>query len=196
MPVSEKQKERIFNLPNLLTFTRLIMIPVFLYFFFYGPGFPVWALLIVAFLTDFLDGQIARKLDKVTQFGIFFDPLVDRLFIFSVLIAYFLKGTLSLIMVLPVLARDLLVMIGYLFLKARKISLSVSLTGKIATFLIFSSLVMIISPGMKGPGLYLYILGALIYLYSAFDYFLDARTAWKRENVSRETKFFGAQEVK
>jgi len=187
----KKQKEKIFNLPNLLTFIRLITIPLFLYLFFSYPDFPFWALLLVAFLTDFLDGQLARRRGEVTDFGVIFDPLVDRLFVFSVLIAYFFRGNLSLVFVLPVLFRDLVIVIGYLFLKSQKISLSVSLLGKIATFIIFSSLVIIVFPGMEKPGLYVYLLGALLYLYSAFDYFLSALKAFKKKEINQATKFLG-----
>ncbi len=170
------------------------MIPAFLYFFFHWPVFPVWALLLFAFLTDFLDGQLARRLDEVTRFGVVFDPLVDRLFIFSVLVAYYIRGYLSLLFVLPVLARDFLVVVGYLFLKLRKVSLGVSLFGKIATFLIFSSLVMVVLPEMESWGLSIYVIGALVYLYSAFDYFLIARHVLKKEisSKSRATNFLGA----
>ncbi len=193
---NKKEKEKIFNLPNLITLIRLLMIPAFLYFFFYWPDFPVWSLLLLAFFTDFLDGQIARRLSKVTYFGVVFDPLVDRLFIFSVLVAYYFQGYLPLIFVLPVLLRDFLIVVGYLFLKARKVSLSVSLLGKIATFLIFSSLVIAVFPGAERLGHYIYVLGALVYLYSGFDYFIAARTVWKRESVPKTTKFFEVKEVK
>lgn len=186
---SEKPGEKILNLPNLITLIRLLMIPVFLYFFFYWPGFPVWSLLLLAFFTDFLDGQIARRLDVVTHFGVVFDPLVDRLFIFSVLVAYYFRGYLSLAFISPVLFRDFLVVVGYLFLRARKIFLSVSLTGKIATFLIFSSLVIAVFPGMERLGLYIYIIGALVYLYSGFDYFLTARNVCKKEGITKAAKF-------
>lgn len=193
---NKKKKERIFNLPNLITLIRLLMIPAFLYFFFYWPDFPVWSLLLLAFFTDFLDGQIARRLNEVTRFGVVFDPLVDRLFIFSVLVAYYFQGYLPLIFVLPVWLRDFLIIVGYLFLKTRKVSLDVSLLGKIATFLIFSSLVMTVFPGAERLGLYIYVLGALFYLYSGFDYFIAARTVWKKESVPKTTKFFKVKEVK
>lgn len=179
-------------MPNSLTFIRLLMIPAFFYLFFFQPAFPIWVLLLVAFFTDFLDGQIARWRGEITEFGVAFDPLVDRLFIFSVLISYFFQGNLALIFIIPVLLRDLLIVIGYLFLRAQRISLAVSLLGKIATFIIFSSLVMIVFPGMEKAGLYVYLLGVLVYLYSGFDYFLSALAAWKKKDINKATKFLEA----
>lgn len=77
---------RIVTIPNLLSFLRLALIPVFLVLLVVGQyGF---ALLVLVFssATDFVDGFVARKFNQVTRLGQLLDPAADRLFIFSTLI--------------------------------------------------------------------------------------------------------------
>jgi CDP-diacylglycerol--glycerol-3-phosphate 3-phosphatidyltransferase len=74
----------ILNIPNYLTFLRIVSIPFILFPLQSGrPSSSLWAALIfsVSFLTDWLDGFIARKKNLVTKFGKIFDPLADKLLI-------------------------------------------------------------------------------------------------------------------
>ena len=71
------------NLPNKLTLLRVILVPVFLFFYLatFLPSYTkiiALAIFIVAELTDFLDGYIARKYNMVTDFGKFLDPIADK----------------------------------------------------------------------------------------------------------------------
>ena len=79
------------NLPNRLTVLRMILIPIFVFFLLIGNGKGItkWIALIVfivASITDFLDGKIARKYKLVTNFGKFMDPLADKILVCSALI--------------------------------------------------------------------------------------------------------------
>ncbi|MDE6994600.1 MAG: CDP-alcohol phosphatidyltransferase family protein, partial [Lachnospiraceae bacterium] len=78
------------NLPNKLTMFRVILIPFFVVFLLVEiTAVDKWialAIFIIASLTDFLDGQIARKYNLVTNFGKFMDPLADKLLVCSALI--------------------------------------------------------------------------------------------------------------
>ncbi len=79
----------IWNTPNSLTFLRLILIPLFViaYYLPYEWANVLAAILfIVAALTDWLDGYLARRLQQHSAFGAFFDPVVDKLMIIAALI--------------------------------------------------------------------------------------------------------------
>ena len=79
------------NLPNKLTLFRVILIPFFVFFllapYFEGYGnYVAVVIFIVASITDFLDGKIARKYNLVTNLGKFMDPLADKLLVCSEMI--------------------------------------------------------------------------------------------------------------
>lgn len=87
-------KKPVMNLPNRLTLSRVIMIPVFVLFFylpFKGHFFVAWAVFGVASFTDFLDGMIARKHNLVTNFGKFMDPIADKVLVLTAFIVFLTK---------------------------------------------------------------------------------------------------------
>lgn len=84
------------NTPNKLTIFRIILIPFFMVFLLYpifGESGEIWCRIISAFIfivasvTDFLDGHLARKNGQVTNFGKFMDPLADKFLIFGAVVA-------------------------------------------------------------------------------------------------------------
>ncbi|MDY6806031.1 MAG: CDP-diacylglycerol--glycerol-3-phosphate 3-phosphatidyltransferase [Cyanobacteriota bacterium] len=98
------------NLPNSITFSRLLGIP----FILYGLQNPTdrirWitlAIFIVVAATDFLDGYLARKLDLVTDLGKFLDPLVDKLLVLAPLLALIELGQIPAWGVFLILGREL-----------------------------------------------------------------------------------------
>ena len=76
------------NMANYLTIGRVLMIPVFLVLMYVDfPGSRYWALgvYIVACLTDFADGYIARHYNQISDFGKFMDPLADKCLVMAAL---------------------------------------------------------------------------------------------------------------
>ena len=104
------------NLPNKLTLTRIILVPVFMIFVsltqFDNEMFnPTWYLVAgiifaVASLTDFLDGHLARKWNMVTDFGKFADPLADKLLTTVAFIYMMRDGVCSPVVLCIILARE------------------------------------------------------------------------------------------
>ena len=86
---SEKWKKEIFTLPNLLSFFRIALIPVYLSVYrraaSQGQYLLAGAILSVSCMTDMIDGMIARKFDMVTDVGKVLDPLADKLTQFSLI---------------------------------------------------------------------------------------------------------------
>ncbi|MGB3401504.1 MAG: CDP-diacylglycerol--glycerol-3-phosphate 3-phosphatidyltransferase [Microcoleaceae cyanobacterium] len=100
------------NLPNLITFSRLSVVPFLLYFLYNPTPTHCWisvVLFAIAASTDWLDGYLARKLNQVTDLGKFLDPLVDKLLVLAPLLALIQLGTIPAWGVFLILARELTV---------------------------------------------------------------------------------------
>ena len=125
-------------LPNILTLLRIICIPIF--FIFLISSQPEFAIVIFCFasLTDFFDGFFARKYNVVTKFGIFFDPLADKLLTTSAFIGFmFLElfsFQISWAMVSIIIIRDIAITILRIVIEMMGVSMITSKVGKLKTF--------------------------------------------------------------
>ena len=84
----------VMNLPNKLTISRVVMIPIFILFFyldFTAHYIVALAVFGIASLTDLLDGKIARKYNLVTNLGKFLDPIADKVLVLSALVVFLTK---------------------------------------------------------------------------------------------------------
>lgn len=100
------------NIPNALTFLRLIIVP-FLGYFFYCEKYTI-AIILFAFggFTDVLDGYIARKYNLITKWGKFFDPLADKLMQITALVFLVLHKFIPLIVLVIVIIKESLMLAG------------------------------------------------------------------------------------
>ena len=138
----------VYSVANLITILRLILVP----FFFSAlvdaqnergrlVAFIIYA---VAASTDWVDGQIARRTNTVTQFGKVVDPLVDRLLLASGVVGLYLIDVLPLWIPVVLLGRDLYLLYGAYLLERHSVLLSVTRAGKWTTAVLltgFSSLI-------------------------------------------------------
>lgn len=143
MATSDKSqflRGEVLNIPNLVSFLRLALVPVFLWLLLAEDFVLAIVVLAVAGLTDFLDGYLARKLSMVTRLGKFLDPLADRLYIFSTLIALSVTGHVPLWLAILVIGRDVLILLSMPVLASLGYgSLPVHYLGKAATFALLYS---------------------------------------------------------
>ncbi|WP_353932528.1 CDP-diacylglycerol--glycerol-3-phosphate 3-phosphatidyltransferase [Okeanomitos corallinicola TIOX110] len=98
------------NLPNTITFSRLLGIPFLLYGLYIPTIQAQWICLtifLIAALTDWLDGYLARKLNQITDLGKFLDPLVDKLLVLAPLLVLVELGKIPAWGVFIILAREL-----------------------------------------------------------------------------------------
>ena len=99
--------------PNQITLSRILFIPLFIYFLLAAtlPGSAMIAavLFVLLSLSDALDGWLARKTGQKTEFGALLDPIADKLLVYGALLAFIELGKLSCLPVLAILARDFLV---------------------------------------------------------------------------------------
>jgi CDP-diacylglycerol--glycerol-3-phosphate 3-phosphatidyltransferase len=127
-------------IPNLLTSSRIILVPVFIYFLFsdYEHGkFIALSIFIIAAITDAYDGKIARKHNLITKFGIFFDPLADKFLILSAFYAFMffpiLSDAVKIWMIIMISFRDILVTILRTIMEYKGITMITSKLGKAKT---------------------------------------------------------------
>lgn len=150
---------------------RLLLIPVFIYFLAgtESDGSVIAGVLFaVASFTDWLDGQIARRTDTVTDFGRFADPLADRLLIGSALVILLVRDRLPTLPLMAVLLRDTYIMAGYYVLNRRGVRVPVILLGKVGTAILMLALLLaIVGVEVAVP---LFWAGAVLSLVSAAVY--------------------------
>ena len=127
--------DRVLTIPNILSFSRLIGVPVF-FWLIVGPHHDGLALVLLAVsaLTDWLDGFLARKLNQFSRLGELLDPLADRLYVVAALIALNLRDIVPLWIVIVLIGRDMVMSLLLVSLKSKGISgIPVHFVGKAAT---------------------------------------------------------------
>lgn len=173
---------RVLTVPNLVSFARLVGVPLFLYLFLSGRT--GWAVVVLAIggTTDWIDGYLARRLGQVSRLGELLDPLVDRLYILATVLAFTLREVVPWQFTAALLARDAVMLVALALLRRHgQGPPPVHYLGKTATFLLlFAFPVLLLAWGTEGIthaiahpagwglawwGLGLYWLAALLYLH-------------------------------
>ena len=73
-------KKEMLSIPNILSYVRILLIPLIVYFYMYKEDYTIAAIIAaISGLTDLADGFIARKFNMITDFGKFIDPVADKL---------------------------------------------------------------------------------------------------------------------
>ena len=187
-PVASKA---VWTVPNVLSFLRLLSVPVFLYLFISGRELAAVILYTIGAWSDFFDGVIARKTNQVSELGKLLDPLADRVFISALLIALVARDALPLWLAIVVVGRDLLLLSLFPVMERRKIErIQVNFLGKCATAALLFGLTWLAASFVwdemgRFIGLVFIYLGAALYWIAATLY---AREAWRRMKVLAEKR--------
>jgi len=134
-PTTDAVSDRVLTVPNVLSALRLVGVPVFLWLLFSHQD--VWAFVVLALsgISDYLDGKIARRFHLVSRLGQLLDPIADRLYVLTTLIALALRDVIPLWLLVVLVARDLFMGVVMLLLKrVGQTGLPVHFVGKAATF--------------------------------------------------------------
>ncbi len=131
-----------FGLANILTILRMVLIPVFVIASVYRLHLIALVVFVIAGITDFLDGYIARYTDQVTDVGKFLDPMADKVMLVSVYVILVLDGIgntnmLPVWVTILVIFRDVFIAIASLviFFTTEVKTLQPSIAGKLSTFI-------------------------------------------------------------
>ncbi len=165
----------ILNIPNVLTFIRIIILPVFVTVLLYEKNDYALYLFIAAGLTDMLDGLFARLTGQKTKLGAFLDPLADKLLLITSFVIFSIYEWLPKWLAIVVISRDIIVILGWFlfYLVYNRTKVEPSLLGKIA---IFSQIVLIaytlfaINFGMQAPVEWMFFIVAFFTIFSGIQY--------------------------
>jgi CDP-diacylglycerol--glycerol-3-phosphate 3-phosphatidyltransferase len=168
------------QLPNALTVGRLALIPVFVALMVDAgdaPSWPAGILFGVAGVTDQIDGFLARRWHVESRFGKIADPLADRLMIDAAVILLVVYDRLPWEGLAVIIARDLLLLVGYYVLAPRGIDIDVNVVGKAATWLLYAAVAFrIVTHNATDWPLWLFWIGLALAILAGGLY---VRTAWK-----------------
>jgi len=138
---SEEVSHRILTVPNVLSFMRLALVPVFLVLIIAGRDVYALIVLVISSASDYVDGVIARRFKQVTRLGQLLDPFADRLFIFAALIGLAVREVIPWWLFVVIVARDTMLLVLAMVLAAYGFGpLPVHRLGKAATLCLFYSL--------------------------------------------------------
>ena len=175
-----------------ITLIRVAMIPAFMLAFLLSPGH-TWlkwlalGIFILASLTDFVDGQIARKYNQVSDFGKFLDPLADKLLVIAAMCVFCQWGLMPAWALVIVLTREFSVTGLRLIAVERQRVIAAAPSGKIktaATMVCLALMLLVPAPGVgdSAPDLTAQLSSAVIVLttvYSGAEYFVKNRDVFK-----------------
>ena len=176
------------NLPNKLTTFRVILIPFFVFFllapYFEGYGnYIALVIFIVASLTDFLDGKIARKYNLVTNFGKFMDPLADKLLVCSALICLIALDRIPAWIVIVIISREFIISGFRLIAADNGVVIAASYWGKFkTTFQMLMVIVLILNidiPFFQILGVILTYVALILTVVSLIDYIVKNKDVLK-----------------
>ena len=175
---------RVLTIPNVVSFIRLLGIPVFWWVLLARDdvAMAAWLVFLIGW-TDWIDGYLARRLNQVSELGKALDPIADRLLIASALIGGLMVGVLPAWFGWGLIAREALVGIMALTLAAKRGgTIEVRYAGKVATFLLYGAIPAFylaeagVMEWFMRPTAYITgVVGLVMYWYVAIRYIGDSR---------------------
>ena len=165
------------TLPNILTCIRVLLIPVFMALAYQeGDGFQTAALAVyvIACLTDYVDGKLARKNNQVTNFGKFMDPVADKLLVIAAMCMFCEWGVFPAWALMIVLTREFAVTGLRLIAVQKGTVIAAGWSGKVKTASTMVGLcVMMALPGIAVLNWVVIAVIVLTTLYSGIEYFVQ-----------------------
>lgn len=167
------------NVPNILTMFRFLLVPTYLLIFFSDiPSKLYWsiAIILLAGITDVVDGYLARRYDLITELGTLLDPLADKLMIIAVFLSLLITHKISFWAAVAVFLRDISMILYSTFfhLKGKK-TVPANIMGKMTTVLFYLALFALLF-SIEGARTYLWYVIGLSYL-TTLVYLIQIRLA-------------------
>lgn len=170
----DMQKKDYFNIPNMMGYFRILLLPVFLCLYFRAETSRDYmialAVLAVSYFTDFFDGKIARRFDMVTDWGKMLDPIADKLTQGAIAAALILRYRLMAVLVLLFFCKEVYMGVMGLYLIRRGYRVNgATWYGKVGTAVLDVILfLLLLFPGMPSAGANILIFMLIVLLLVVF----------------------------
>lgn len=141
----------LFKIPNILCYIRILLVPLFLYIFFTAAEpkdyYIATSVVMISGATDFLDGQIARKFNMVTDLGKLIDPIADKLMQLAMVVALTYEiPYMYILVILFVLKECVTSVVGFIVLKTVKRRLNgAKWYGKVCTAVLYAVMLILVA---------------------------------------------------
>ena len=192
----------ILNVPNLVTLSRIVLIPLLIGIFYLPEGtltreyqnIIATGIFILAGITDWLDGYLARRWNQTTSFGAFLDPVADKLMVAAALIMLVWLGRAESYLAMIIIGREIAIsaLREWMARLGRSRNVAVAFVGKIKTVAQMTALIALllwedVIPGVSTPllGTLALWVAAILTLWSMFHYLRLAAPHFRTEAVAR-----------
>ncbi|HLC14722.1 MAG TPA: CDP-diacylglycerol--glycerol-3-phosphate 3-phosphatidyltransferase [Thermodesulfovibrionia bacterium] len=171
------------NIPTAITISRILLVPVFIYFVtVLKNSFSGALVFAVASATDFLDGYLARRSQQVTKFGVLLDPIADKILVISALIVLVDQELIKAWIAIVIIIREFLVTGLRLVAVSREIYISAETGGKLKTGMQIAAILLLFighstvlgwtSAGLSFAGVICLWISMIIGIFSGIKYFI------------------------
>lgn len=172
------------HLPNLISGFRICLIPVYLYFFYLPEGSGRWIagwIVLLAGLSDWLDGTIARRYELTSKVGAALDPLADKLMSLTVFLTLAHVKLLPIWFFIGMLAKEAVMLLGgtVLYFRGSHQSIPSNVYGKVATILFYIAILLLL---FRVPRIALTVAFGLTFALNWLALFVYVRRAWSQRN--------------
>lgn len=165
-----------------ITLIRIVLIPVvivLMYMDFTNHMYWALAMFILASVTDFVDGYVARKFNQVSNFGKFLDPIADKLLVSSVLLVFLDWGQIPAWAVIIVIAREFAVSGLRQVAVEGGLVIAAAWSGKVKTAATMVCMILMMLPISEMLNTACWIVIVAVTLYSGFEYFIKNAEVFK-----------------
>ncbi len=174
------------NLPNLLSLFRLCLTFFFILSITYQRYTMALVLFVAQAVSDLLDGFLARIMNKKTELGAWLDPIADKVMLMSSYLVLGLQAIIPWWVVSTVLLRDVVLALGFIFLRlfSYRVLPSPTVLGKATTFLQMLTILYLLLAGTREFQTYFFVAVAVLTALSGFQYLLLGFSAlYRKETV-------------
>lgn len=183
--------DQVLNVPNALSLLRLVLVPVFIWLLVVGELGWAGLVLVVAGLSDYADGKIARRYGLVTRLGQLLDPIADRLYIAATMLGLAAVGVIPWWLLALLVARDALILSMYPTVRRHGLPIPpVDFIGKAATFNLLGGFPLLLLGSVDSPltTLCLAVGWALVWWGAALYWVAGLVYAWQVAVMRRQRR--------